>query len=244
MSTDAARGNEDPGSILFGQTRRRVLAWLLGHPDEAFYLRQIVRQTGAAQGAVQRELEALTRTGILRRTVQGRQVYFQANRDSPIFPELQALVLKTAGAFQVLRAALAPLRERIRVAFIFGSAARAELRSASDIDLLVAGDVSFEDVVTAVAEAQSRIGRDVNPTVYPVAEFRAKVREGHHFLTTVVAEPKLFLIGGPNELGGLGEERVVDRAPDQRRRSPRPARSRLDATSLTTRLKGSAPTGS
>ncbi len=45
--------------VLFGRTRQRVLAWLYGHPDEAFYLREIVRQTGSAQGAVQRELAAL-----------------------------------------------------------------------------------------------------------------------------------------------------------------------------------------
>lgn len=224
MSTAAAWGDRDPGSVLFGQTRRRLLAWLLGHPDEAFYLRQIVRQTGAAQGAVQRELEALTRGGVLRRTVQGRHVYFQANRDSPIFPELQALVLKTAGVVEVLRDALPSLRERIRLAFVFGSAARAQLRSASDVDLLVVGDVSFEEVVTALTEAQSRIGRDVNPTVYPVGEFRKKVREGHHFLTSVLAEPKLFVIGGPNELGGLGAEWVADRAPDRGSRNPRPAR--------------------
>lgn len=226
VSTVAARAEQDPGSILFGKTRRRVLAWLLGHPDEAFYLRQIVRQTGAAQGAVQRELEALTRGGLLRRSVQGRQVYFQANRESPIFAELQALILKTAGVVDVLRDALDSLRDRIRVAFLFGSAARGGVRRGSDIDLLVVGDASFEEVAAALAQAQSSIGRDVNPTVYPVREFRKKVHERHHFLTRVLEEPKVFVMGGADELSGLAAERMADRAPDQRDRNLRPARSR------------------
>jgi predicted nucleotidyltransferase len=220
MSTVPAAEHQ-AGSVLFGQTRRRVLGWLLGHADEAYYLRQIVRQTGGAQGAVQRELEALTRAGVLRRTVQGRQVYFQANRASPIFPELQSLVLKTAGVVEILREALGPLHERIRAAFVFGSAACVALHYGSDIDLLIVGDASFEEVAASLADAQSSIGRDVNPTVYPVREFRKKLREGHHFLTTVLTEPKTFVIGDENELGRVGAEPVVDRTPNQRGRSSR-----------------------
>lgn len=211
-------------SVLFGQTRLRVLGWLFGHPDEAFYLRQLVRQTGAAHGAVQRELAALTGAGVLRRTVQGRQVYFQANRESPIFTELQSLLMKTTGAVDVLRDALAPLADRIAVAFIFGSAARGELRSESDIDLLVVGDASFAAVAAALTKAQERLGRDVNPTVYPSDEFASKIRSGHHFLTTVLQEPHVFIIGGSDELGGLGAERLADGTPHERKRDSRPPR--------------------
>ena len=87
----------DPAALLFGSTRRRVLGWLLGHADEAYYLRELVRHTGGAVGAVQRELEQLTAAGLVRRDVRGHQVYFQANRDAAIFPELQGLFAKTAG---------------------------------------------------------------------------------------------------------------------------------------------------
>jgi predicted nucleotidyltransferase len=212
--------------LLFGSTRRRVLGWLLGHADEAYYLRQIARHTGTAVGAVQREVEQLTAAGLLRRTVQGRQVYFQANREAPIFPELQGLFAKTAGLADVLREALAPLGGRVLVAFVFGSAARGELRASSDIDLLVVGDAPFQRVVASLAGAQERLGRDVNPTVYPSDEFRAKVLAKHHFLTTVLREPRMFIIGGDDELAGLGAKRLVDKAPDQPKRSSRPAASR------------------
>ncbi|HAM44951.1 MAG TPA: ArsR family transcriptional regulator [Propionibacteriaceae bacterium] len=216
-------GRADAATVLFGSTRRRILGWLLGHSDESFYLRQIVRSTGAALGAAQRELEQLTGAGLLLRTVQGQQVYFQANREAPIFPELQGLFAKTAGLTNLLREALAPLGERVLVAFVFGSAARGELRAGSDIDLLVVGDAPFQDVVASLAGAQERLGREVNPTVYPLDEFRAKLGAKHHFLTTVLSEPRMFIIGGDNELAGLGAKRLGDEAPDQPKRNPRPA---------------------
>ncbi len=216
----------DVAALLFGSTRRRVLGWLLGHVDEAYYLRQIARHTGAAVGAVQRELEQLTAAGLLLRTVQGRQVYFQANREAPIFPELQGLFAKTAGLTDVLRDALESLGERVLVAFVFGSAARGELRAASDIDLLVVGDAPFQDVVGALAGAQDRIGRDIIPTVYPPNEFRAKLGAKHHFLTTVLGEPRTFIIGGDDELVGLGAKRLADQAPDQPKRNSRSAAGR------------------
>lgn len=81
-------------ALLFGSTRRRVLGWLLSHADDAFYLRELARQTGTAVGATQRELEQLTSAGLVVREVRGNQVYFQANREAPIFPELQGLFAK------------------------------------------------------------------------------------------------------------------------------------------------------
>lgn len=216
----------DAGILLFGKTRRYVLAWLYGHPDERSYLRQLARQTGAAQGAMQRELNGLTRAGLVTRTVEGRQVYFQANRESSIFAELQQLLLKTAGATETIRTALTPLLPRIDVAFVYGSTARGALRRESDLDLLVVGHVSFSEIVSVLADAQQRLGRDINPTVYQGEEFARKVKDGHHFLTTILKEPKTFIIGSDHELGRLAPERLGDRTPDKRGRNPRAVRRR------------------
>jgi predicted nucleotidyltransferase len=197
-----------------------VLGWLLGHADEAYYLRELVRHTGGAVGAVQRELEQLTAAGLVRRDVRGRQVYFQANREAAIFPELQGLFAKTAGLVDIVREALTPLAGRLRGVFIFGSAARGELRASSDIDLLVVGEASFGDVGMAVREAEKRLGRDVNPTVYSLDEFRVKVLAKQHFLTTVLAEPKIFVFGGESDLGELVTNRTAAGTADQPKRHP------------------------
>ena len=210
MSASAV--NSSLASALFGQTRRVILALLYGHPDEAYYLRQLARSTGSGLGAVQREIKRLTESGIVRRTVRGRQVFYQANPDCPLFAELKSLVVKTTGVADVLRTALAPLAGRIHLAFVYGSIARLEQKSASDVDLMVVGDVSFGDIVSALATAQETLTREINPTVYSRAEFKAKLKAGHHFLTTVVRREKIFLIGDEHELARVGAKRLAQRA--------------------------------
>jgi predicted nucleotidyltransferase len=228
MSTGSRSDTRDAGTLLFGKTRRQLLAWLYGHPDERFYLRQLARQIGAAQGAMQRELKLLSQVGLVTRTAEGRQVYFQANRDSPIFRELQQLLVKTAGVAELVREALLSLSSDIRLAFIYGSGARGTLKASSDLDLLVVGSAGFRAVVAALNDTQRLVGRDVNPTVYSTHEFVRKLRAGHHFLTTVVREPKIFVIGSEHELGRLAEERVAAQTRDERpggQRSPRGRRA-------------------
>ena len=118
--------NDNLSETLFGKTRRAVLSLLYSHIGDAFYLRQIVRTAGVGLGAVQRELKQLSDAGIIQRTVRGRQVYYQANPQCPVFAELKALVMKTVGIAGIIQAALAPLADRIRIAAIYGSVARTE----------------------------------------------------------------------------------------------------------------------
>ena len=191
--------------MLFGQTRRDVLALLFGRPDERFYLREIVRALGGGTGAVQRELKQLVDAGLVVRQAEGHQVYFSANRESAIFPELQAIVQKTAGVTDVLRVSLAPMLrgERVDVAFVYGSVARGEQTAQSDVDLLIVGDVTLADLVPLIRVAERKLGREVNPSTYPVREFAAKLKRGAPFLKRVMAEPKLFVEGDARELERL-----------------------------------------
>ena len=211
MST--ASPDSNLSTALFGRTRRAILAQLYGHPDEAYYLRQLVRSAGLGLGAVQREVARLAGAGIIQRTARGRQVYYQANPACPLFAELKSLVVKTAGVGDVLRGALGPLADRIKVAFVYGSVARTEQKSGSDVDVMVIGDVSFGDVVSALESAQKTLGREINPTVYSPGEYRAKIKARHHFLTTVQNSEKVFVIGDEHEFEGLGSIRMADRAP-------------------------------
>ncbi|MGD1100806.1 MAG: nucleotidyltransferase domain-containing protein, partial [Terriglobia bacterium] len=182
--------------------------------DEAYYLRQLVRSGGLGLGAVQREVKRLAEAGILRRTVRGHQVYFQANPECPVFAELKGLVVKTAGAADVLREALAPLAGRIKVAFIYGSVARFQQRNASDVDLMVLGEVSFGEVIAALRAAQELVHREINPTIYSPAEFRSKLKAHHHFLSSVLRNEKVFVMGDEHELARLGPIRLAGRAPE------------------------------
>jgi predicted nucleotidyltransferase len=141
--------------------------------------------------------------------VRGNQVFYRADSASPIFEELKSIFVKTAGLADQIRRALAPLSDRIAVAALYGTAARGGLRAGSDVDLLVVGGVPFGEVVTALAGVQSALGREINPSVYSVSEFRSKLRARHHFLTSLMREPLQFVIGGPGDLARLGAKRLA-----------------------------------
>jgi len=188
---------------LFGRTRRQVLSLLYGRPDESFYVREVARATGSAPSAVQKELAALANAGILERSARGREVYFTANRNSPVFGELRSLVAKTSGVEFVIRDALKPLESRIAAAFLFGSVAKGEETAASDVDLFVIGLAGLGDVVDALGPAQQALGRDINPVVQMPAEFSRRVKAKDHFVTSVLAAPRLFVIGDQHGLEGL-----------------------------------------
>lgn len=205
MSTERTAGLAD---VLFGRTRGAILALLYGHADESFYTRQIAREVNASVGAIQRELETLAKIGLIKRSSVGNQVFYQVNKDAPVFPEMRGLVNKTVGAISVLRRALEPISHQIVVAFIYGSVAREEETAESDIDLMIIGKAELESVVPHLSGVEKTLGRAINPTAYSAAEFRSKLVKGNHFLNTVIKAPKVFLMGGDDDLGKMGRVRV------------------------------------
>jgi DNA-binding MarR family transcriptional regulator len=78
---------------LFGKGRRLVLGLLFRQPDEAFYVRKIIRLTGLAPGSVQRELKRFSDCGIIVRSQKENHVYFQANPACSAYIELRSLFI-------------------------------------------------------------------------------------------------------------------------------------------------------
>jgi predicted nucleotidyltransferase len=195
--------------LIFGQTRGRLLSLLYGMPDESFYVRQIARQIETSPGSVQRELGLLTDSELIERSILGSQVFYRANRSHPVFPELRALLAKTTGVFQLLKTALVPLSSRIDFAFVYGSVARGEEKAASDIDLMVVGAVSLDEILDAVSPLEKSLRRPVNPTIYSLQELKERIRSGNHFLRSLADSKKVFLIGNENEFREACTTRLV-----------------------------------
>jgi predicted nucleotidyltransferase len=207
--------NKGLADLLFGRTRGALLALLYGRADQSFYTRQIAREVAASVGAVQRELENLSKVGLIVRKSVGSQVFYQANRNAPIFREMQALVNKTVGIFSILQAALHPLSKRIVVAFVYGSVAREEETTQSDVDLMVVGKATLDEVLSRLSPVEKSIGRPINPTVYSVAELKSKIAGRNHFLNAVVKGQKVFLVGDDDELGKVGGVRLAKAGTDK-----------------------------
>jgi uncharacterized protein len=205
----SAENNTHDGlaDLLFGRTRGAVLALLYGRADQSFYTRQIAREVDASVGTVQRELENLRKVGLIVRNSVGSQVFYQANRDAPVFSEMRALVSKTIGIFSVLRSALHPFAKRVVVAFVYGSVVRAAETAQSDVDLLIVGKATLDEILSRLSTVEKNIGRPINPTVYSVAEFKSKLASGNHFLNAVLKGQKVFLLGDEDELRKVGVRR-------------------------------------
>jgi uncharacterized protein len=186
---------------LFPKTRQSILAATFGEPHRWWYMRELARHLRLTPSSLQRELASLVRGGILLQRREGKHVYFQAATDSPIFQELQGLILKTVGLADVIRDVLKPLADRIQWAFIYGSVARSDERPASDVDLMLIGQVGLAEVSSPLRKAERRLSRAVNPTTYTFDEFAGKVKSNHHFITTVLRSKKLFIMGDPREFG-------------------------------------------
>ncbi len=205
--------------ILFGQIRGGVLALLYGRANESFYVRQIARRVNASVGAVQRELEKLAKVGLIVRTPVGNHVFYRVNQRNPVFSEMRSLVGKTLGVFNFLHSALEQLSERITAAFVYGSVARQAETAESDIDLMIIGEVSLEDVLSSLSNVEAALGRPVNPTVYSRDEFKLKLEAGNHFLNAVLKGKKVFLAGNEDELRKMGGIRMGETGAKQRKRN-------------------------
>ncbi len=187
-----------PGGLvaaLFGRTRRNVLALLFGQPERTFYLREIAVRSGTGMSQVQKELAQLAAAGLVLRERRANQVHFRANPAAPIYAELQAIVTKTFGVADVLKALLAPHAARLRAAFIYGSIAKGAADARSDVDLLWVGTLRPSGIAVPLAEAERRLGRRVSIVAYAPDEFARLAAERNHFLASVLQGPKIWLVG-------------------------------------------------
>ena len=186
---------------LFTRTQQRVPGVLFGQPERSFYASELIRDAGTGSGAAQRELAKLEDSGLLVTRRIGNQKHYQANAASPLFSDLRNIVLKTVGLAEPLRDALKPLSSAIRAAFVYGSVAKATDQAASDIDLLIISDrLTYGAVFGALERVTGTLGRKVNPTVYTAAEFSKRARNENAFVTRVLEQPKVWVIGSEHDL--------------------------------------------
>lgn len=192
---------------LFPDIRAKILVATLLRPDKNWYLTELAMHLGTQPSSLQREVDSLSKAGILEQRRDGRRVYFKADTGSPVYPDLRNLFARTAGLVPFLQHELEVFGERIQLAFVYGSIARSEEASGSDVDLLIVGTVSLSDLIPSLRLAERNVGRPVNPNVYSSAEFSQKARGRDHFLSTILRGAKQFVKGSENELEAIVGQR-------------------------------------
>ena len=188
-------------AALFSNVQQRVLALIFMHPDRSFYTRQIVKVLRSGTGAVERELAKLEQSGLVCVERIGNQKHYRANRNAPIFEELQGILRKTIGLHDPLKAALAPFSNRIKAAFVYGSVAGGRDTARSDIDLIVIGDdLTYSDIFASLQDAERTLARPINPNIMDIADWKTRQSSKTHFITNITNAPKIFILGSEEDL--------------------------------------------
>jgi predicted nucleotidyltransferase len=185
---------------LFPAIRAGVLSATLLQPERWWFMTELAQQLGVTPSSLQRELKALVGSGILLRRQDGRRIYYKANTESPVFPEMKGLIEKTAGIVPALKAELERFDDRIEFALLYGSVARGEEKSGSDVDLMIVGSLKQIDLLPALRKLESRFRREVNVTLFSSEEFHRKLTGGDHFLKAVLKSKTISLKGALDEL--------------------------------------------
>ena len=187
-------------NTLFTKTQQNVLALLFGQPERAFYANEMIALANSGAGAVQRELVRLTDAGLVNTWRVGNQKFYQANADSPIFAELRGIVVKTFGVAQVLQTALMPAWAQIDFAFIYGSIAKGNDTASSDVDVLIVGDVSHQQVLELLQSTQTQLARAVNPTLYTKIEWAQRLKKQKSFIMRIIEQDKILIKGSEHDI--------------------------------------------
>jgi predicted nucleotidyltransferase len=180
----------DQAALLLGRSRVRqaVLALLVDAPDRRLHLRAIARAASTSAGTAARELGRLEEAGLIRRTREGNQVYFQARPEQPLFGAIREIVRQTVGAPVIVRRHLAGLAG-VERAVIFGSYARRTVDADSDVDVLIIGDPDRDALTERLEMAGWEIGRPVNEVVMKSPEFEERRARGDRFIESIDAGP-------------------------------------------------------
>jgi len=187
--------------ILSSKIRAEIFRLLFGTSDQALHMRDIERRSGFAIGTIQSELKKLYSLDLVLKEVDGNRTYYRANKNHPLYIDIHNLILKTTGLVDVLKEAL--VSNKIKLAFVFGSFAKSEESAESDIDLMMIGDLGLRDTTKLLSKTQEKVFREINPHVYPQNEFINKYKRHDHFVSQVIKDPKIYIIGSEDELKAM-----------------------------------------
>lgn len=154
--------------LISSKTRIKLLIRLFFNPDTRSYLRELAREFNISTNSVREELNQLTKTELLKAQKNGRQVYYTANQDHPLFPEIKSIVGKVMGIDQVVDGIVTRLG-RLERAYLIDD--YAEGKDTGIIDLLLVGDIDNFHLNDLSKKTEKYIKRKIRCLVLSKEEF-------------------------------------------------------------------------
>ena len=140
----------------------------------------------------------LSNAWIIEQDKQGNQVLYKPNKDCPVYEELASFSRKTFGISDLIRQVLQDITG-IKLAFIYGSVAKGEEKSKSDVDVLLIGNINYSEAINSLLGIENQIGRPINAKVFREEEIKNKILDNNSFIKDVINNKKLLLIGSEND---------------------------------------------
>lgn len=189
--------------ILSSKVRAAIFRNLFGINVVELHMRDIQRVASCSIGPVQVELKKLLALQLVIARRNSNRLYYKANLEHPLYPDIRSMVLKTSGLGDFLKEIFSG-RDDIKTAFIFGSMASGEDTPASDIDLMVIGSIGLRALSAVLSDFRTRIGRELNPHVFTQDEFMKRWHDGEHFISNVLSTPRMFVKGTNDDFTQMG----------------------------------------
>lgn len=183
--------------LLTSNTRAEVMRILFNGLGEEHYLRDLEKLSHVKVNSLQKEVKHLSSLGLLKARKDGNRIYYSANTEHPLYPDLVSIVEKTVGVLFKLKKSLSD--PKIKCAFIFGSFAKGKEKAGSDIDLIIIGDIGMRGVSKLLSGIQEKIGREINPHVFTEEEFQKRIKDKEHFISSVMKEDIKVITGSVDE---------------------------------------------
>jgi predicted nucleotidyltransferase len=179
-------------------TEARLLALLTSTPGQEFHTRELIRRIHGSPRPVHLALEKLLRQGLVESRRVGPLRMWHMDPANPVYPALRDLYARTVGLVAQLRSIL-EREASVRYAFVFGSYARGDDDVRSDVDVLIVGEQRGHALLDKFQALEATLGREINPIVWSERELLTRARDTAPFLMTVLAEPKIWIVGDEDE---------------------------------------------
>ena len=169
-------------SLISSKTRVKILMRLFFNPGTRAYLRELAKEFNVSTNAVREELNQLTKTNLLKSERNGRNVFYQANTDHALFPELKSMVSKVMGIDRVIDGIVSRLGDLERAYLIDDYA---EGKDTGIIDILLVGEIDQYQLNDLSRKTERYIKRKIRTLSLSRAEldeFLPDLRKRPHLL--------------------------------------------------------------
>lgn len=189
----------DITKIFKSKTRQALFRLYFTNPEKSFYLRELERELEIPVSMLRKELISLEKEGLFSSSKQGNLLYYSLNKEYPLYSEVKTIVFKTVGIQGALYQTFLNIKN-VEAAFIYGSYAKDSSNAKSDIDLFIIGAPNEDVLIEKTNTLEKTLKREINYSIYSKADFKKKKSQKDPFISDVIKNKKLFLVGGENDL--------------------------------------------